>query len=875
MAQSKFRIHGNIDSKKERRIDGLSVKAFDADRERDDPLGQATVGTEGTFEISFDATAFRKPEADEDPIDRMPDIYFEVFDGEQRVTHTKNDILTNVEPGDIETTIDLGEGDEEEVEKERSSFKTLLLSNPNYFGTLPESDFDPVEPISGNTSYEEVTCLGLHPDQDRLEAVVDIKRPSGYQTGPCGSGSPEYVRFFVEDNNNNTWRDLGTDHFLAYNMPAGSHPLSYTVTVPIDEPEKYCTDEHLLKVRAIVSWNQKPPAGKAKWTPTWGNVLDATVQIDAKQWSMAPVGELVEEGLLTIDDSIKSQLDLNAPLPGQSLPALSFEGLKEQYAETDVPSHRFGFAEAKKLTEGSLTGEVIDPVLEPGEIDAGGFELTPGEELADLLENLESTAGDTSYEELLCAGYNPDTREVGGVLSIKRSSGYSGGLCTKGSTEYVGFWVEHGGTWHSLGVAQVQVYDLSGAGGGDTVEYAVIRATNGIPELPCEDLTGLRMRAILSWNTPPTGPAFTPTWGNVLETHIQPPEGEPLEPGELTRLRVFHINTASTDNIDNTTGRATNNTGYVDRPFGGPIVISGDFLKKKDVFDDKTGKVKSGKPHLYQVFWQKDGAPKTRTQLTNSFDIRIYPKNFPTSDSVTKTQSVTTVDGDDYYTYMESTFQAVKDRILAVWPAQGLDHGLYTLEVKGFAWDSTTSSYVQTNSIVQKIYVYNGFPHTKTVQGPGGLSVPREEPELTLKMNAGNCADITKGEVVEGTYEVRDHFFGALSVRMVPTSINDKRYQSPVTVTNPANSVVPHSGVTPSEQVESGTWKLPTKWKESDGDTVELPSCGYTVELVAWDRALVGRHGHRHSNRIGAGFCVESEEEESGEEESGEDESEE
>jgi hypothetical protein len=852
MSQPEFNVHGRIESKKGHRIDGLSVRAYDADRKKDDPLGRATVDEEGVFELTFDATAFRRPEGEEDPIDRMPDLYFEVYDGQERVTHTKNEVMTNVEPRDIEVTIDIDEGNEEEVEKERSSFKTLLLSNPNYFGTLPEADFDPVEPISGNTSYEEVTCLGLHPSRDRLEAVVDIKRPFGYQTGPCGSGSPEYVRFFVEDNG--TWKDLGTDHFLAYNMSSGSHPLSYTVTVPIDEPEKFCTVENLLNVRAIVSWNQKPPAGNATWTPVWGNVLDATVQIDAQRLSTAPVGVLEEEGLLTIDDSIKSQLDLNASLPSQSLPSSSFESLKEQYAETDVPSHRFGFAEAKKLTEGALTGEAINPALGTGDITAGEFGPTPGEELGDLLDNLAETAGDTRYEELTCAGYNPDTREVGGVLSIKRSSGYSGGLCTKGSTEYVGFWVEHGGTWHSLGVAEVQVHDLSGAGGSDTVEYAVIRPTNGVPELPCEDLTGLRMRAILSWNTPPTGPAFTPTWGNVLDTHIQPPEGEPLEPGELTRLRLFHVNSARLDQIDDTTGRATNNTGSVDRPFGGPIVIEGDFAEKKDVFDDQTGDVLPGaKPHLYQVFWQKDGAAGSPTQLTNSFNINVFPEDYPHSPAVTKTQSVKTVNGEEYYTYMESATQAVNPRTFAEWPAQGLENGLYTLEVKGFAWDSATSSYVQTNSIVQKIYIYNGFPHTEDVKRPDGsiATVPREEPELSLTMSAGECADITVGNPVTGTYEVRDHFFGALNVRMVPTNIGGVTHQEPVSVSNPG-SVVPHPGITPSVQVESGNWTL---------DTDDLPPCGYTVELVARDRALVGRHGHAHWSRIGVGFClVESEE---------------
>ncbi|MBM2835436.1 MAG: hypothetical protein HW406_2597, partial [Candidatus Brocadiaceae bacterium] len=62
--------------------------------------------------------------------------------------------------------------------KERVAFKALLLTNQNYFGNLLESPFKPVFPISGNTHYEELACVGYHPQQERLEAVVYIYQPS-------------------------------------------------------------------------------------------------------------------------------------------------------------------------------------------------------------------------------------------------------------------------------------------------------------------------------------------------------------------------------------------------------------------------------------------------------------------------------------------------------------------------------------------------------------------------------------------------------------------------------------------------------------------------------------------------------------------------
>src|ERR1700686_2137706 len=90
---------------------------------------------------------------------------------------------------------------------ERSNFKTLILGNPNYFGTFPNLGGTPVKPKTFDTAFEELTCLGLDPPQNKLEAVVHIKRHNGYLTDACGTGSREYVRFFVK--HGAVWHDLG------------------------------------------------------------------------------------------------------------------------------------------------------------------------------------------------------------------------------------------------------------------------------------------------------------------------------------------------------------------------------------------------------------------------------------------------------------------------------------------------------------------------------------------------------------------------------------------------------------------------------------------------------------------------------------------
>lgn len=106
--------------------------------------------------------------------------------------------------------------------KERSGFKSLLLTNSNYFGKLLESPLDPVLKISGNTFYEELACVGYHPEQEQLEGVVYVYHPSGYGTDICGPGTPEYVRFYLSYDGGNTWEDQGITSFQAYNIPEGT-----------------------------------------------------------------------------------------------------------------------------------------------------------------------------------------------------------------------------------------------------------------------------------------------------------------------------------------------------------------------------------------------------------------------------------------------------------------------------------------------------------------------------------------------------------------------------------------------------------------------------------------------------------------------------
>ena len=159
--------------------------------------------------------------------------------------------------------------------KERQAFKLLLLSNPNYFGTLAGGPWEPVLAMACNTYYEELACVGYHPQQNKLEAVVYVYQESGYGTDVCGPGTSEFVRFYLSADGGANWDDQGMTSFQAFNIAErddGQERLEYAVSLPADRPFRFCQQDLLFRVRAILSWNEPPPAGQPDWMPPWGNV---------------------------------------------------------------------------------------------------------------------------------------------------------------------------------------------------------------------------------------------------------------------------------------------------------------------------------------------------------------------------------------------------------------------------------------------------------------------------------------------------------------------------------------------------------------------------------------------------------------------------
>ncbi len=748
------------------------------------------------------------------------------------------------------------------VAPERLNFKTLLLQNPNHFGTFPNLSGKVVLPKKFDTAFEELTCLGLNPEQNKLEAVVQIKQHSGYLTDACGAGSREYIRFFVQ--HGAVWQDIGDTFFDAFDL-AGPLPLSYCVSIDLKEAHKFCTSENILNVRAILSWNLEPTPGDPNFSPPWGNVLDARVQVAPLIITKVPIGMLVSEGLVKVNEAAIGAIDFEKALPSKVEPAQPYSALKGLYAKSDVPAHRFGFAEAQKVLQHPVLNIPSGAVAKAGAVAKPGgagsvSELAPGPELSAILAALAKLSGDVTFEEMKCAGYNPQTRELEAVIEIKRNAGYSGGLCTQGSTEYVSFFAFFGGAWQPLGTATVRVHDLAAVTPGHSLMYAVHRISN-MTEMPCKNLEGVPLRAILSWEQQPTGPNFTPTWGNVINTHVQPMVGAVT--GE--HMRLMRIGGVTINRISDITHLAyprgladpahglpviAGDCGGDDSPFGGELIVEGDFTPKPDVFNHVTGAVlPGGKPIIYQVWVSRVDIPSVPFQLTNGFFIAVFPPNalFP---PLTFNQHLQPppgpvsggVAGDQYYQYMESDLQAVNPRALAAFEAGGLAEGDYRIEVRPWVW--TGAQYQSVASQFKTVHVFNGYKHTEII---GGNPTTMFRPQVALTLTSiADCADAKIGDTVKGSYSVVDNFFNALSIELVPITIGGVPVVEPaVTVTPDPGNATTYNGTNTGGS--HGTFSL---------DTASLPACGYTIELVANDRAIVDSHCDRHWNRIGVGFCL-------------------
>lgn len=735
-------------------------------------------------------------------------------------------------------------------EPERLKFRELLLANPNYFGNLKVSKFEQVKAKKNVVSYEELKCVGYNPHIRQIEAVVHVKKDYGYGGDICSTGTPEYVRFYVDWNNTGHWEDVGMVFFTAYDLP-GDKPLEYAVTLDIEPKEKYCSIENLPKVRGVLSWNDPPPPDEPDFVPVWGNAVEARIQIDTLKLLL--VGDLLKMEMRRLPAGVLENLDPSQPVPLKELKEPAVWELAEIYRDKGVPAHRFTFAKVQKLlTKPSVA---VAANLELAQILSG-----TGIEAADVFEALAKTDGDIRYEELKCVGYDPQRRILTGILTVKLPYGYSGDLCKKGSREYVAFWEwdEIEAVWLYLGTAVVNVHDIRSIPNAG-LQYAVsLSADFSHRRRPCAaGPSEARIRAILSWEVPPPphNPNWVPKWGNREETRIH------IKPGPIpTEENIPYIETVGNMHvcdIDPSTGLATGEGILAhfnaDRsPFGRTLSVTG-------YIDSPPGGVMEGTadPLKYQVSVRPYDpvSPQPWQPLNNDFSVWVREEvglNPPVHKKLT--QKIDPADG--FYTYLEDP-GAPHERhyvipVLANWHTSAPHTGLWQIRIKAkmpsgveiYGGVLVCEADGSTRSVV-KVRLDNEAP---TV-GIALTGYQRGSDPTVYPIGSGTpekCGKFLRGDILHGTYIVSDEHFGQLTLTVFPT---DPAHGA--TVNPPVRNfdIVPSSG-------ESGNWTL---------DTSGMDPCGYIVRLWARDRTIVdsGSIGFRNSDDVG--FCLELSEEGDGE----------
>jgi hypothetical protein len=132
-----------------------------------------------------------------------------------------------------------------------------------------------------------------------------------------------------------------------------------------------------------------------------------------------------------------------------------------------------------------------------------------------------SNLGSLYYEEMSCAGYDPQRRQFAAPVKIKQVFGF-GGAPLPGSREYVLHCVaDAAGVLQPVGRDSVHLANAI-AGQAPTWQFAVItNAHENLQTIKPMNNTTRNARSILSWALPPTGCNYTPIWGNALNYRIR------------------------------------------------------------------------------------------------------------------------------------------------------------------------------------------------------------------------------------------------------------------------------------------------------------------------------------------------------------------
>lgn len=721
--------------------------------------------------------------------------------------------------------------DNEKVMQLRKSHKLLLLQNPNYFGNLDDLKIDglpgPVLNIKGDTSFEQLTCLGYNPDTRVLTAIVEVKLGSGYSGGPCTDGSTEYVRFYL-DYGDGVWVDHGAAGFNSHDL-AFENDLCYALSIHIDPKRVTCCDDKpvLPVVRAILSWNVEPPAGMPDWLPVWGNRIDRAIQIDPRSVFLCKFIDIFDVGSVQVDPEllakVKAIMTAAPPLPK---PVAGVQALFKTHVDDN--------------TDKLLPLRHVYPMvaaLAANKTDLEAFEVVKGLgqfgiDLSKYFDFLFDPKYDVGFEELHCVGLDRDLAQLHGVVQIKRSTGYSGGLCTQGSKEYIAFYLDFGMGWEYQGTTSVDVHDIGAIPAGGLWYQASLPVNlDAHRKVWCE--TGrARIRGVLSWAVPPAPnqPEFVPVWGDREDCWVEVrPLPEGIVKGVLTpfleaigNMPVNKINAGGFANGQSIGASFTASNS----PFGGVILLAGHIAFPTS----------SSLEYRVMVTTPSDSTPKP---WSKSFGVTVTTIIGSSLTTTNQTQSTAT----DWFPYVPQqgpvVFKSVAGNLLEVF--QAIEEGLHTVRIDV---RQQGTLFPVTQSTTYAFFVDNIAPVV----------------HVDITSGAGNCGKFVIGiDLVEGTYSMADLHSSGLNLSVTPGPAAAGGLLSILTVSPGAANLPPLPTPTASngltvvamtmlETGASGTWRL---------DTTNMDPCGYNIRIDASDRTIVNSGGIGWPAADIAGFCLE------------------
>ncbi len=693
---------------------------------------------------------------------------------------------------------------------DRSGFKINLLSNLNYYGNLDVKSFGyPVKEIVSSVTYEEIECISYHPKTKELRGTVHIKNQSGYLGSHCNSGSYEYVRFYIDYENNGNWEDLGVTSFKIHDIE-DHKGLCYGVKLKINPKiRKKCDDAPVLpKVRAILSWNVEPPINTPNYKPVWGNVKEARIQIAPKpKFQIPPIFEN------PIDlESIVNPVMATAPVLNAGNPVIKLHKLKKKY-KTDVDEARLVTMALKDI---DLNFGLNDIIKSKNQFEFAKIDVPK------ILEILKNPKFNTTYEELKCISLNRKLSELHADIHIKKASGYSGDLCSDGSKEFVSFYMDFGSGWEFMGTSSVTVFDINQIP-QEGLWYNTFLPINLTPHQKkyCKEGKA-RVKGILSWNTPPTpnNPNYVATWGDweICDVEIKPlPQGFP---GINNQPWIESLGGVDNDIINPITGLAK-----------GPSLMANSIVADYSPFDGNvyvTGKILNQFPvSKYKIMIKEPGG--AFLPFNKNFIVRVTTFNtvLGTNTSANVLQTPT----GDFYDYLPKP------------------NGI----IQKYVNDDILVKYKPTSFGIHELYVESQTgEQSETVR----FMVDRDRPEVAIDITSGmgNCGKFSVGDTIEGTFKVNnDRHLDYVRLSLAPFNpagtIQTTSIASSDTTTSSGSLTISVDDKDSNLDFITGTWKI---------ETTTLPACGYTIHIRAEDRTIVNSTTvGKHSPNVSVGFCLE------------------